>query len=235
MKALIARIVVLFSVVLMTACSYAKANMQTLVTNDCGKSWTLIGTGEHVPSTMGPCSYKVTIPDYPMQGETKFKTSFKNKVLADVEISYDYSIVDGKKFIGEAKFLGRANSDPDGGENSNALYEVAENSVIDKRIREVTSASLVNEDIVDFSQAEFEDKLLAAVNKELDSRGVRLNSLTFVPIPQEQTMLAIDMATAMKVYESKGLTELGQRVTVARAGAAKIQVSTPASPVQAEK
>lgn len=214
--------------VVLQACSYAKANMQTLVTNDCGKSWKLIRTGEHVPATIGPCSYKVTIPDYPMQGETKFKTSFKNRVLADVEIAYDYSIVDGMAFISEAKFLGRANSGADDYANSNGLYETAENSVIDKRIREVTSSSLVNEDIVDFSQAEFEDSLLIAVNKELESRGVRLNYLTFVPIPQEQTMLAIDMATAMKVYESKGLTELGRLVAVARAGAGRIQVgSTP--------
>lgn len=209
-----------------SACSRGGANVQTLISDDCGVSWTLIPPGQVIPSRIGPCAYKVSIPDYPMQGETRFKTSFANRVLADVEIAYEYSIFDGKVFIGEAKYLGRANSAVDDSTNSSAQYESAENAVIDKRIRDVATEMLLKEDIVEFSQSEFEDKLLEAVNERLKDKGVRLNFLSFVPTPEEQTRLAIDMMTAMKVYESKGLGELGKAVATARAGATHIEMNS---------
>lgn len=206
------------------ACDRAQANKQTLITDDCGVHWKLIQAGETVPVRIGPCSYKITIPDYPLQGQTRFRTSFRNRVLATVDIGYEYSIFDGKTFIGEAKYLGRANSDAQDESNSSSAYETAENVVIDKRLRDLVSAMLLKEDIVEFNQGDFEDRLLAEINKRLADKGVRLNFISFVPTPEEQTRLAIDMATAMKVYESKGLLEVGKAVATARAGAPKIEV-----------
>lgn len=208
-------------------CDRASANVQTLITDNCGVSWKLIKPGEAVPSRMGMCSYKVTVPDYPMQGETRFKASFKDRVLASVEIAYEYTITDAKVFIGEAKYIGKANSDPDDQANSSKSYETAENVVIDKRIRDAATGMLITEDIVEFSQAEFEDKLLDASNEKLKDKGVKLSFIAFVPTPEEQTRLAIDMMTAMRVYESKGLGELGKQVATARAGAPKIVIETP--------
>lgn len=229
-------LLVLASVALtLSGCSRAHSNVQTAITDDCGITWKIIKPGETIPAQIGPCSYKVTIPDYPMQGDTKFKTSFKGRVLADVEVAYDYSIIDGIAFIGEAKYLGKTNSDGDGKENAASLYEAAENSVIDKRIREVASEMLLSEDIVDFSQSVFEDKLHSAVNEILKSKGVKLNFLSFVPIPEEQTRLAIDMLTAYKVYESRGLAEFGQRLATAKAGAARITMTVPQPKTEEKK
>lgn len=211
------------------ACSFAPANVQTLVSDDCGVSWRLIPAGSRVPARRMPCEYKVAVPNYPMQGQTSFKTSFKDRVLAEIEVSYDYSITDAQQFVSEAKYLGKANTEE--GSADASAYESAENAVIDKRIREVAAAMLIKEDIVDFSQAEFEDRLQSAVNEELKKRGVQLNSMAFVPTPEEQTRLAIDTLTAMKVYESRGLGELGQKVMAARAGATKIEVRQTPQPV----
>lgn len=206
-------------------CARAHANKQTLVTSDCGVSWDLIAPGSVVPNPMGmPCSYNITVPDFPMQGEVRFKTSFANRVLADVEIGYEYAIVDAKAFINEAKYLGKSGAT----DANDSGYESAENTVIDKRIREVVTTILVDQDIVDFSQAEFEDLLLERVNELLAPKGVRLNFLSFVPIPEEQTRLAIDMMTAHKIYESRGLADLGHDISVARAGATKITISDAA-------
>lgn len=206
-------------------CAKANANVQTLVTSNCGVSWQLIKPGETIPASIGYCSYRVTIPDYPMQGDTKFKTSFKDRVLAEVEVAYEYIIIDGAIFIGEAKYLGKKDSDADDTANSSKQYESAENAVIDKRIRDAATEMLLKEDIVEFSQAEFEDKLLTAVNAKLKDKGVRLNFISFVPIPEAQTRLAIDMMTAMKIYRSRGLDDLGKAVAAARAGATQIQVT----------
>lgn len=222
MKKLIA---ILLTVAVLQSCDYATSNVQTLYTSDCGVTWKLIKAGESVPKAMGMCSYKVTIPDYPMQGESKFKTGFKDRVLANVEVTYDYAIIDGIKFISEAKYLGKSNTSSDSETNASGAYETAENSVIDKRIKEVARELLVVEDITDFSQSDFEDNLLLKVNKLLESKGVQLNFLSFVPIPDEQTRTAIDVATASKIYKAKDLIDIGEKVLAAKAGATRVTVT----------
>lgn len=222
------KILVPFTIILTSlGCARAYGNKQTLYTHDCGVSWQLIQAGKSIPVGVTPCSYSISLPDHPMQGEVRFKTSFSGRVLAQVEVSYDYSIVDAVTFVSEAKYLGKANSD--GNDATNSGYESAENSVIDKRIREIAATLLIKENIVDFNQAKFEEELLVAVNEMLADKGVRLNFLSFVPIPDLQTRLAIDALTAMKVYETEGLGVLGQQIMVARAGACEVSVeSTPA-------
>ncbi len=211
----------------LTGCAdRAFSNVQTLYTKNCGVNWQLIKAGEAIPYKQFKCEYHITVPDYPMQGDTRFKTMFKGRVLAEVEVAYEYSIYDAIVFVGEAKYIGRANTDATDNSNASGLYEAAENAVVDKRIRDIATNMLLTEDIVDFSQAEFEDKLLVAVNKVLEVKGVKLNFLSFVPIPEEQTRLAIDMLTAHKIYNSRGLTEFGQRLAVAKAGAPRITLTT---------
>lgn len=110
--------------ILASGCGRAHANKQTLITDNCGVSWKLVQPGSTLPAMIGPCSYKVTVPDFPMQGETKFKISFKDRVLASVEVAYEYSIVDALKFIGEAKYLGKSNSEGDDSTNSASAGQV---------------------------------------------------------------------------------------------------------------
>jgi hypothetical protein len=90
----------------LTSCDYAKANVNTLVTDDCGVNWKLIAAGKSVPKGVGnPCFYKVTIPDYPMQGDSHFQVVFAENVLASLDVSYDYTITIPICFIEEAKYL----------------------------------------------------------------------------------------------------------------------------------
>lgn len=220
--------------ILLQSCDYAQSNVQTLVTDDCGVSWKLIKPGETIPKRIGVCAYKVTVPNYPMQGESKFKTAFKDRVLANIEVSYDYSITDPISYISEAKYLGKSNVESEDESNAAAIYETAENSVIDKRIKEASRDLLITEDIVEFSQADFEDRLLKEVNTLLSKKGVQLNFLSFVPIPEEQTRQAIDVVTAAKIYTSKGLDELGKSVASARAGATKVNVTVQKDTQHAE-
>lgn len=215
----------------LSACGRADANVQTLQTTDCGVNWILIKPGQTIPTTVGVCSYNTTLPAYAMQGDTEFKAQFQQNVLVTVRISYDYEIVDPLKFIGEAKFLGKqggASSGTDARKDNSAI-EMAENSVIDKRIREATTSMTVQKNIVDFNTAKFEEDLEKATNKDLLDRGVKINSMTFVMIPEDQTRMAIDAATAVKVYASNGLEEFGQKIAIARAGATQIRIDTDKS------
>ena len=209
----------------LSACDRAPSNVKTLHTTDCGQSWKVIKAGERVPNSISTCDYKTVLPDYPMQGDTEFQAQFEGNVLVKVKIAYDYEIVDGLLFIQEAKFLGKAGSADAAAKGTNmSAFETAENVVIDVRLREITTSTTLKHDIVNFNPSDFEDKLFEAANKELAKRGVHLNSITFVTVPDEQTRLSIDAATAMQVYKNKGMLEFGQRMAVAKAGAARIEV-----------
>ena len=214
------------AVIMGTGCNYAKSNQQVLVSTDCGMTWKAINAGDAVPKgTMNPCYMKVVVPNFPMQGESKFIGNLKDRVKVNVEIDYDYSITNGLAFIKEAKSLGKANADADSEEAlDGSAFESAENRVIDKRIREIAKSLFLNEDIVDMEQADLEEKLELESNKLLQKYGVKLNFLTLTFIPDEQTRQAIDVATASRIYESKGLKEVGEKIMIARASATKITV-----------
>lgn len=223
-------------VLVIAGCSRAPSNVMVINTTDCGKSWSLIPTGSTIPKNTGNyCGYNITLPDYPMQGEAEFRTQFANNVLVKVQISYDYQIVDAIKYINFAKFLGKMkDSTSDAGEanaddKGKSKYEAAENVVIDVRLRELVTSTTNTEDIVKFNPSAYEDELFKRANDALGERGVRLNSMTFVILLEDQTRMAIDAATAMAVYESKGMGELGRQLTIARAGATRVEVHTDGS------
>ncbi|GAA4300310.1 hypothetical protein [Nibribacter koreensis] len=230
-------VVGLLAMVALQSCNYAKSNQQVVVSDDCGMAWKKVNAGDAVPKGVGnPCFMKVVIPNFPMQGDSRFISNLKDRVRASIHIDYDYSITDPLAFIRQAKFLGKANANAD---NSEALdpsaFEGAENMVIDKRIRDVSKSLFLQEDIVELDQAELENKLLVEANKLLEPLGVHLNFITLTFDLDEQTRQAIDISTAMKIYESKNLVDVGKQVIVSRAGATKVTVENKLAPEQTAK
>ncbi len=222
MKKILNLVFLLLSALAFQSCDHAQSNVQTLYTKDYGQTWKLIPVGEVIPKAVMPGEAKTTIPGYPMTGESNFKTAFKNNVKANIELDYEYEIIDGEKFLTNAKYLAKMNSDPDNISANNSKFESAENTIIDKRIKDIARELLDNTDIVDFDQSDFEEVLLDRANKNLEERGVRINYLSFVPTPSEQTAQAIDVATAMRIYESKNLQDVGKEVIKNKAGANRI-------------
>lgn len=210
----------------MQSCNYAKSNQQVVISDDCGMNWKKINAGDAVPKGgLNACYMKVVIPNYPMQGESKFISNLKDRVRANVHIDYDYSITEPLSFIKQAKYIGKANVNADDPDAINeSAFESAENMVIDKRIKDVAKGVFINEDIVELDQSEIETRLLNESNKILEPLGVRLNFITLTFDLDEQTRQAIDVSTAMKIYESKGLQEIGKQVMSQRAGATKIVI-----------
>lgn len=207
----------------MVGCNYAKSNQQVVISGDCGMTWQKIEAGDAVPKGgLNACYMKVVIPNYPMQGESKFVSNLKDRVRANVHIDYDYSITDALAFIKQAKFLGKSNTDADSEDAIGTNFEGAENMVIDKRIKDVAKGVFINEDIVELDQSEMETHLLSESNKVLEPLGVHLNFITLTFDLDEQTRQAIDVSTAMKIYDSRGLQEIGKSVMSERAGATKI-------------
>lgn len=222
-------------VITFQSCNYAKSNQQVVVSEDCGMTWKKINAGEAVPKGgLNMCYMKVVVPNFPMQGEATFISNLKDKVRANVHIDYDYSIIDALAFIKQAKFLGKANVDADNEEAIGKSFEMAENMVIDKRIKDVAKRIFVDEDIVELDQSEIENHLLAESNKVLEQLGVHLNFITLSFDLDEQTRQAIDVSTAMKIYESKGLTDLGKQVMSQRAGATRVTVENKTEAVKPE-
>lgn len=212
--------------VVLQSCNYAKSNQQVVISKDCGESWEQVRSGDAVPTGTGNhCFMKVVMPNFPMQGNSKFVANLEGKVKIDTEIDYDYQIVDALPFIKQAKYLGSANKSADDKEALDPKeFEAAENTVIETRIRDVAKQLFVKEDIVEMDPTDLEKNLLDECNKVLKNLGVQLNFITLTFVPDDQTRQAIDVATAMKIYESKGLSELGKKIIEARAGATKIVV-----------
>ena len=214
---------ILSIIVIIQSCNYAKSNQQVVVSDDCGMTWKKINAGDAVPKGgMNPCYMKVVIPNYPMQGDSKFISNLKDKVRANVDIDYDYSITEPLSFIKQAKYLGKANSDADSEQAIGSSFEVAENMVIDKRIKDVAKEIFIDADIVELDQSDMELKLLQESNKVLEPLGVRLNFITLTFELDVQTRQAIDISTAMKIYRSRNLEDLGKQVMIQRAGATQI-------------
>lgn len=216
----------LITIIALQSCNYAKSNQQVVVSTDCGMTWKRINAGDAVPKAgMNMCYMKVVMPNYPMQGDSRFISNFKDRVRASVHIDYDYSITDPLAFIKQAKYLGKANKDADDSDALNPdAFEGAENTVIDKRIKDVSKSILLAEDIVEVDQADLENQLHTAANKVLEPLGIHLNFITLTFDLDEQTRQAIDVATAMKIYESKGIGEAGKDIVKAKAGATKVVV-----------
>jgi hypothetical protein len=207
----------------LSACAQrAVTNVQTFVSSDCGKNWSMIDAGESIPRQLLPCDLRVSIPNYPMQGEANFKVGFKNNVLVWTSSSYEYSIIDGLAFLRNARYIGKQNSAGDDAANSANSYETAENLLIDRRLREIADAMLDQEDIVTFDSSKFEERLLEEANKALQDRGIRIESIAFVPTPDDQTKMAIDAGAAIRVYDAAGIGDLGKQMMIARAGAAVV-------------
>jgi hypothetical protein len=215
-------ILMAFAIIAWSGCEKAQANVDTLISDDCGVSWKLIAPGNTIPSRIGPCALRTSIPSYPMAGESKFKTTFAANVKAEIDMDYEYVIADPILFIKDAKYLGKMSGDADDVAANDSRFESAENSIIDKRIKDCARDLLQDQDIVDFDNSDFEAKLIARANEALRPRGVLLNFLSFVPEPSEQVAQAIDVVSAMRIYKSKGLDTVGAIVIENKAGAARI-------------
>jgi len=66
----------------------AQANVQTLISNDCGVTWELIKPGQTIPKRMVACELSTTIPGSPMVGGSNFKTTFDKDVKAKTNFIY---------------------------------------------------------------------------------------------------------------------------------------------------
>jgi len=219
--------ILIASAVTLTACTRAPSNIHALSTGDCGATWEKIQTGQSVPKHAGnPCGYNLAIPNWPMAGDAEFKTQFQGKVLTRARISYTYAITDPMKFIKNASYLGKMGGSLEiSAESVGKNYEMAENIIIDKALREVTTTLTRNEEIVDANPAEIEDSIFKSITEVLNAKGVTISDIALILEPDDQTRLAIDVATAMRVYENAGIKDAGRLIAIARAGAAKVTVT----------
>lgn len=220
--------------VLLSACARAPSNIHALSTEDCGARWIKLSTGSSVSKHTGNvCGYNLAIPNWPMAGDADFKTQFAGQVLTRARWSYTYTITDPIKFISNAAYLGKMGGSLEiSAEDIGKRYEMAENILIDKTLREVTITDTQKIEIVNANPADVEDRVFEKVKTILDAKGITISDMALVIEPDAQTRLAIDVATAVRVYENAGIGEVGKQVAVANAGAARIALS--AGPAKSE-
>lgn len=226
MKNVIIAVVLSAFTFVLAGCSRVSSNVYVLSTTDCGATWEKLDTGSRVPKHTGNvCGYTLAIPNWPMAGETQFKTQFDKKVLSNAKLSYTYEISDPLLFINEARYLGKMGSSLElSADEIGSKYEMAENIIIDKMLREVTTELTRTKDIVDANPAEIEDGIMQRAIEILKKKGITINDMALVIENDEQTRLAIDAATAIRVYEAANMKSSGEQIIVARSGATKIVI-----------
>lgn len=210
----------------LSGCSRAPSNVHALSTSDCGVRWEKLATGTSVPKHTGnPCGYNLAIPNWPMAGDADFKTQFTGQVLTRARLSYTYTITDPLKFIINASYLGKMGGSLEiSADEVGKKYEMAENIIIDKTLREVTISETQRMEIVNANPADIEDKIFARVSTLLANKGITISDMALVIEPDTQTRLAIDVATAMRVYDNAGVGEVGKQIAIAHAGASHISM-----------
>ena len=219
---------------ILAACAPAPSNVHVIATDNCGKSWEKIPTGKSVPTHTGNrCGFNVAIPNWPMAGEAVFKSQFagSGKVSSTVRWTYTYSITDPLLFIEGARYLGKMGGDLQiSADNVGSRYEMAENMMIDRALREQTSNLTKDMDIIDTNPSELEDKVVDAAKKILEQRGVTINDAQLILEPDDETKTAIATVSAIRVYANAGIEDVGTKIMIAKAGAARIELSTNAVP-----
>lgn len=225
MKNVIVAVLVMLAI---AGCSRTPSNVHVLSTTNCGANWEKLAVASTVPKHTGnPCGYNLALPNWPMAGDTQFKTQFAKKVLSIAKLSYTYTIVDPIAFVSEARYLGKMGGSLElSSDQVGARYEMAENIIIDKMLREVTTNLTRQQDVVDANPADIEDGILKAAKDVLEKKGIEISDMALVIENDEQTRLAIDAATAIRVYEAAGIRAVGENVMISRAGATKIQIVT---------
>lgn len=219
-------LVIIMAALALTACSRTPSNVHVVSTTDCGANWEKLDTGSAIPKHTGnPCGYTTAIPNWPMAGETEFKTQFAGKVLSNARMSYSYSINNPVAFVSEARYLGKMGGSLEiSASEVGSKYEMAENIIIDKLLRELTTEMTRDLEIIDANPASIEDAVYKQANEALVAKGVVLSDMALVLENDDQTRLAIDSATAIRVYEAAGIRDVGKEVIAARAGATQISV-----------
>lgn len=219
-------LIVLALATALVGCARTPANVHVISTTDCGANWAKLDTGSSIPKHTGNvCGYNTAIPNWPMAGDTVFKTQFKMGVLSTARLSYSYTITGPVAFVNEARYLGKMGGSLEiSADSIGGKYEMAENIIIDKLLREETTEITRELDVVDANPAEVEDAIFKKVKDALEKKGVVLSDMALVIENDDQTRLAIDSATAIRVYEAAGIKDVGKAVITARAGATQINI-----------
>jgi hypothetical protein len=223
---------IIAAILALAGCARTPSNVHVISTTDCGAKWEKLDVGAAVPKHTGnPCGYTTALPNWPMAGETQFKTQFAKGVLSSAKLSYSYSISNPLAFVNEARYLGKMGGSLEiSAESVGARFEMAENVIIDKLLREVTTDLTRGLEVVDANPAQIEDAIFEKSKATLEKKGVVLADLALVIENDEQTRLAIDAATAVRVYDAAGIGEVGKQIIAARAGATQIHIgATPAT------
>lgn len=212
-----------FAFIFSRCSSFAPSNIQVLVTVDCGKTWKVIETGSSIPNGVGNYCYRVVmIPNYQLVGDSRYKVTFSNNVSAFVDMDYTYSIVKPLKFIPNGRGIGSAKYNTEASkEYIDGQFESLESTLLDKKIKDICREYFRTQDVVDFDDA-FEKIIFDKANASFEKLGIRLESLDVIPTFSEQTTEAIDAATALRIYRSKGLEKEGLDIIKSKASSSKI-------------
>lgn len=218
-------ILAIFIAVAFVGCkSMVNPNEWVVSTSTCWNTMTVSKAGDYVPRVYTTCDRIVILPATYMAADLQVESKFAARVAGQINLTYQWQIVDPIKFIYNAKSITSAPTSDDKKIDPNAL-EALENSTVDKMlidlIREYTPQREAGID-----ELKIEQDLYDLCKNKFKDRGVEFASLSINVNYSPQTEEALDVISALKFYELNGEKELGRAIIVAKAGANNISLNT---------
>lgn len=193
---------VLFSLILF-GCEPVPSNIHAVSTDDCGSNWVVIKSGDSYPdhfdrNRVDGCGYNLNFPKWLISGSSEFTALFKDDVLSSVQLDYAYKITDPLAFIKQASYVDSRDS--------------LSNYIVNKMILDSVSPMMKDIGIVEASPLDIQQNLLLKLNESFSSKGVVIHNLTIILKPDELTRMAIDSASALRVFDSAGIRPTGDKL-----------------------
>lgn len=197
-------------------------------TATCWNTISVTKAGDYVPKLYQVCDRMIILPATFMAADFMIETKFKNRVAGTVNLTYQWRIVDPIKFVYNAKNVLSCPTDGDKKINPDAL-EAVENSVVDKMVIDAIREYTPNKPALT-DELEIEKDIFRLCMERFSDRGIEFASMSVNVNFSVQTEEALDVISALNLYEETGEKEFGKEVIKAKAGASVIS-TTMQSPI----
>lgn len=201
-------------------------NEWVVVTTTCWNQMKVVKAGQMVPRMMTTCDRMVTLPATELAAEFVTETKFQGRLAGEVELTYQWKIVDPVEFIGSAKSITSSGTkdaseskiDPD-------KLEAIENAVVDKLLINLVREYTPTVDPGNINELTIEKEIEALSKNSFKGRGIEFSNLSVNVTLSPQAEEALDIISALDFYRKNNEEELGREVIKAKAGATNIKFS----------
>ena len=225
MKRSLSFLFILTTALLFTNCrGIINPNEWVVTTPDCWNNIFVQEAGEPIPRLFTACDRMIILPATYLAAEFSTETKFADRLAGNVQLTYQWRIIDPKKFVGAAKSIVSAQTSSDDQKVDPDALEAIENSVVDKMLINIIREFTPKVDALNIDELALEIALGDLAAKSNRERGIEFANISVNVDLSPQAEEALDVISALNFYKANDEEELGREIIKAKAGATNITV-----------